>query len=158
MQVSGTILDPGCVNTARKITVEVPANFGRVQQASATGVTQTVRAGLQLIATTQNYVLLRALRGEEPGFTHCGRTQDRSVIAADASTWIAFQAIPGWMRCWACGATGDAIIAQICIDHQTPLITRDRDFRAFAAAANLQIVAAFKKLEHQGASPKRTAY
>jgi predicted nucleic acid-binding protein len=38
---------------------------------------------------------------------------------------------------------GDALIAQICVDHQTPLITRDRDFRAFAAAATLRIVAAF---------------
>jgi predicted nucleic acid-binding protein len=36
---------------------------------------------------------------------------------------------------------GDAIIAQTCVDHQIPLLTRDRDFRAFAEAAGLQIVA-----------------
>jgi predicted nucleic acid-binding protein len=35
---------------------------------------------------------------------------------------------------------GDALIAQSCIDHGTPLITRDRDFRAFAEAANLNVV------------------
>jgi predicted nucleic acid-binding protein len=29
---------------------------------------------------------------------------------------------------------GDALIAQSCIDHDLPLLTRDRDFRAFAAA------------------------
>jgi len=35
---------------------------------------------------------------------------------------------------------GDALIAQNCIDHGTPLITRDRDFRAFVEAANLNVV------------------
>lgn len=35
---------------------------------------------------------------------------------------------------------GDALIAQSCIDHGIPLITRDRDFRAFAEAANLRVV------------------
>jgi predicted nucleic acid-binding protein len=41
---------------------------------------------------------------------------------------------------------GDALIAQTCLDHQTPLITRDRDFRAFAAAADLKIVFAPKTI------------
>ena len=36
---------------------------------------------------------------------------------------------------------GDALIAQICIDRGIPLITRDRDFRAFAEAADLNLVA-----------------
>jgi predicted nucleic acid-binding protein len=35
---------------------------------------------------------------------------------------------------------GDALIAQSCIDHGIPLITRDRDFRSFAEAANLSVV------------------
>ncbi len=35
---------------------------------------------------------------------------------------------------------GDALIAQSCIDQSIPLITRDRDFRAFARAANLNLV------------------
>ncbi len=35
---------------------------------------------------------------------------------------------------------GDALIAQSCIDQNIPLITRDRDFRAFAAAANLNLI------------------
>ena len=35
---------------------------------------------------------------------------------------------------------GDALIAQSCIDHGIPLITRDRDFRAFAEAVNLNVV------------------
>lgn len=34
---------------------------------------------------------------------------------------------------------GDALIAQSCIDQGVPLITRDRDFRAFAEAANLNL-------------------
>jgi predicted nucleic acid-binding protein len=35
---------------------------------------------------------------------------------------------------------GDALIAQTCIDQSIPLITRDRDFRAFAMAANLNLI------------------
>lgn len=34
---------------------------------------------------------------------------------------------------------GDALIAQTCIDRGVPLITRDRDFQAFADAAGLDI-------------------
>lgn len=37
---------------------------------------------------------------------------------------------------------GDALIAQVCVDHQIALITRDRDFQAFAATANLSLVVA----------------
>ena len=40
------------------------------------------------------------------------------------------------------GRLGDALIAQSCIDQSIPLITRDRDFRAFAVAANLNLVPA----------------
>ena len=35
---------------------------------------------------------------------------------------------------------GDALIAQSCIDHELSLLTRDRDFRAFAEAAGLDLV------------------
>jgi len=35
---------------------------------------------------------------------------------------------------------GDALIAQSCIDEGIPLLTRDRDFRAFAEAADLGLV------------------
>jgi predicted nucleic acid-binding protein len=35
---------------------------------------------------------------------------------------------------------GDALIAQSCIDGSVSLITRDRDFRAFANAAGLTLV------------------
>ncbi len=34
----------------------------------------------------------------------------------------------------------DSLISQSCIDHQTPLITRDTDFRHFAEHAGLKIV------------------
>jgi hypothetical protein len=50
---------------ARKITVEVPRELlEKAQQASGTGVTQTVREGLQLIAASQTYTQLRSLRGK----------------------------------------------------------------------------------------------
>ena len=35
---------------------------------------------------------------------------------------------------------GDALIAQTCIDRGIALLTRDKDFRAFAAAARLNLV------------------
>ena len=35
---------------------------------------------------------------------------------------------------------GDALIAQCCIDHEIPLLTRDRDIRSFAEAAGLDLV------------------
>jgi predicted nucleic acid-binding protein len=36
--------------------------------------------------------------------------------------------------------TTDALIAQSCLDQSTPLVTRDRDFRHFAAAAGLPLL------------------
>jgi predicted nucleic acid-binding protein len=35
---------------------------------------------------------------------------------------------------------GDALIAQSCIDQGIPLLTRDRDFRAFAEATGLNLI------------------
>ena len=51
--------------TARKITVEVPLDLlEKAQRASGTGVTQTVRTGLQLVAASGTYARLRQLRGK----------------------------------------------------------------------------------------------
>jgi hypothetical protein len=36
---------------------------------------------------------------------------------------------------------GDSLISQTCLDRGVPLLTRDRDFRAFAQAAGLNILA-----------------
>lgn len=53
------------MSTARKITVEVPDELlERAQRASGAGVSQTVRAGLQLVAASQAYAQLRQLRGK----------------------------------------------------------------------------------------------
>jgi hypothetical protein len=53
------------METARKITVEVPLDLlEKAQLASGTGITQTVRAGLQLVAASRTYVRLRHLRGK----------------------------------------------------------------------------------------------
>lgn len=50
---------------ARKITIEVPPELlDKAQQASGTGITQTVRAGLQLIAASEAYAKLRSFRGK----------------------------------------------------------------------------------------------
>jgi hypothetical protein len=50
---------------ARKITVEVPAELlDKAQRASGTGITQTVRAGLQLMAASEAYAQLLKFRGK----------------------------------------------------------------------------------------------
>jgi hypothetical protein len=55
----------GIMDTARKITVEVPLELlEKAQRASGTGVTQTVRTGLQLVAASRTYARLRKLRGK----------------------------------------------------------------------------------------------
>ena len=38
---------------------------------------------------------------------------------------------------------GDAQIAKSCLDHRVPLLTRDRDFMAFADAAGLDLVVGY---------------
>jgi hypothetical protein len=53
------------MGTARKITVEVPpALLEKAQRASGTGITQTIRIGLQLVAASRTYARLRGLRGK----------------------------------------------------------------------------------------------
>jgi hypothetical protein len=53
------------METARKITVEISSNLlEKAQWASGTGITQTVRTGLQLLATSRTYDRLRQLRGK----------------------------------------------------------------------------------------------
>jgi hypothetical protein len=53
------------VETARKITVEIPGELlERAQKASGSGITQTVRTGLQLLAASRTYDRLRELRGK----------------------------------------------------------------------------------------------
>jgi hypothetical protein len=53
------------MQTARKITVEVPPELlEKAQRATGSGVTQTVRSGLQLVAASQAYARLRQLRGK----------------------------------------------------------------------------------------------
>ena len=53
------------MKTVRKITVEVPVELlQRAQRAGGTGITQTVRTGLQLVAASQTYARLRQLRGK----------------------------------------------------------------------------------------------
>jgi hypothetical protein len=51
--------------TRRKITVELPLDLlEKAQRATGSGITQTVRTGLQLVAASQAYARLRQLRGK----------------------------------------------------------------------------------------------
>lgn len=52
------------MDKARKITVEIPPELlEEAQRASGSGITQTIRTGLQLVAASQTYARLRDLRG-----------------------------------------------------------------------------------------------
>ncbi|MGC2420843.1 MAG: hypothetical protein WA405_04240 [Candidatus Acidiferrales bacterium] len=49
----------------RKITVRIsPDLLENAQRATGAGITQTVRAGLQLVAASRTYARLRQLRGK----------------------------------------------------------------------------------------------
>jgi len=53
------------METARKITVAVSQELlKKAQRASGSGITQTVRTGLQLVAASRTYARLRQLRGK----------------------------------------------------------------------------------------------
>jgi hypothetical protein len=53
------------MEAARKITVEIStALLEKAQQASGTGITQTVRTGLELLAASQAYDRMREFRGK----------------------------------------------------------------------------------------------
>jgi len=55
------------MKAARKITLEIPPELlDKAQKASGTGITQTVRMGLQLVAASRTYARLRQLRGKVP--------------------------------------------------------------------------------------------
>jgi len=59
------MVECGLLATDRKITVQVPLRLlEKAQQASGTGITQTVRTGLQLVAASRAYAHLRQLRGK----------------------------------------------------------------------------------------------
>ncbi len=53
------------MGTGRKITIELPPQLiEKAQLASGTGITQTIRMGLQLVAASGTYASLRQLRGK----------------------------------------------------------------------------------------------
>ena len=75
----------------------------------------------------------------------------RSSVAETLSEVPLMEIRPGyWRRAGALRAKvlarsrkariADALIAQSCVDEDVPLITRDRDFRAFSEAAGLDLV------------------
>jgi len=53
------------MSTARKITVEVPEDLLRkAQRSTGSGITATIRAGLELVAAKRAYASIRKLRGK----------------------------------------------------------------------------------------------
>jgi hypothetical protein len=53
------------MGSARKITVEVPADLlRRAQRSTGEGVTATIRRGLELVAASRTYDELRGLSGK----------------------------------------------------------------------------------------------
>jgi hypothetical protein len=59
------------MDAVQKITVAIPRELlDKAQKASGTGITQTVRTGLQLVAASRTYDRLRQFRGK----VHFART------------------------------------------------------------------------------------
>ena len=55
----------GDMDSARKVTVELPADLLRkAQKSTGEGITSTIRRGLELVAAGQAYRDLRRLRGK----------------------------------------------------------------------------------------------
>jgi Arc/MetJ-type ribon-helix-helix transcriptional regulator len=53
------------MGTAKKITVHVPESLlAEAQRSTGQGITETIRRGLQLVAASEAYKKLRALRGK----------------------------------------------------------------------------------------------
>jgi hypothetical protein len=53
------------MENARKITIEIPADLlDQAQQATGSGITQTVRMGLQLVAASNAYAQLLSAQGK----------------------------------------------------------------------------------------------
>jgi Arc/MetJ-type ribon-helix-helix transcriptional regulator len=53
------------MEATRKITVEVPAELlEKAQAATESGITETIRTGLQLLAASRTYAKLRQFRGK----------------------------------------------------------------------------------------------
>jgi hypothetical protein len=53
------------VTAVKKVTIEIPEELlEKAQQATGSGITQTIRTGLQLVAASQAYAQLRQARGK----------------------------------------------------------------------------------------------
>ena len=53
------------MEAVRKITVEIPIELlDKAQRATKSGITQTVKTGLQLVAASDAYEKLRQMRGK----------------------------------------------------------------------------------------------
>lgn len=53
------------MDAVRKITVEIPSDLlDKAQRATKSGITQTVKTGLQLVAASDAYENLRQMRGK----------------------------------------------------------------------------------------------
>ena len=53
------------MGTVKKITVHVPEELlEKAQRSTGQGITETIRRGLQLVAASDAYMKLRALRGK----------------------------------------------------------------------------------------------
>jgi hypothetical protein len=65
MLVYNMVKDVDMPATAKKITVEVPAELlAKAQKSSGAGITQTIRTGLELVAAGKAYERLLQLRGK----------------------------------------------------------------------------------------------
>jgi len=85
------------MRAARKITIEVPADLlEKAQRESGTGITGTVRAGLELVAASHAYARLRSLRGKVK-FSHPLEMDEVAVDHRNVNFVICHMGNP-WIR------------------------------------------------------------
>jgi predicted nucleic acid-binding protein len=114
----------------RKITVTLPQDLvEQATKASGKAVTHTIREGLEKVLAAEAYQQIRRLRGKVKLSINVDEMrEDYSGLLIDYDAARS----PCQLRAKELKAKlADTLIAQLCIDHEMPLITRDRDFFTF---------------------------
>lgn len=84
--------------------------------------------------------LTEILSAKRPGDTALIKVQSLPLLSITAGFWQRAGLLRAELLRKGCKARlGDALIAQSCIDHDLPLITRDADFRHYAKLGGLKL-------------------
>jgi predicted nucleic acid-binding protein len=124
------------MGTAKKITVVIEKELlEQAQQASGLGVTDVIREGLKAVAAGRASRELRRWRGQAKLSIDVSALRVGGRGFWERTGLLRSKILKRGLR----GRLADTLIAQSCIDHGVPLLTRDRDFRHFAKYGALRL-------------------